>query len=196
MYLSRDLILAATAWNFATWIDPYFKASTTKTLLTPVGAQIGRWFAWAVYWWFQGLIFTGIWVIGHECGHSAFSPHKIVNDVIGFVTHTFLWTPFFSWRISHHHHHMNHASMERDEVYVPKTRSDLSIPKEGPTPINYDEYFEDTPLFTLYMLIRQQLLAFPAYLLFNVSGQKTYPPGTNHFDRKRFPDHDSIRFVG
>jgi hypothetical protein len=48
MYLSRDLILAATAWNFATWIDPYFKASTTKTLLTPVGAQIGRWFAWAV----------------------------------------------------------------------------------------------------------------------------------------------------
>lgn len=37
-------------------------------------------------WWFQGLIFTGIWVIGHECGHGAFSDHKIVNDVLGFVS--------------------------------------------------------------------------------------------------------------
>ena len=58
----------------------------------------------------------------------------------------------------------NHLTILPITVYVPKTRSDLSIPKEGPTPINYDEYFEDTPLFTLYMLIRQQLLAFPAYL--------------------------------
>lgn len=42
------------------------------------------------------------------------------------------------------------------------------------SPINYSEYFEDTPLYTLVMLIRQQLLAFPAYLLWNVSGQKQY----------------------
>ena len=60
--------------------------------------------------------------------------------------------------------------------YVPKTRSDLGIPKEEEKKqIDYTEYFEDTPIFTLYMLIRQQLLAFPAYLLFNVSGQKNYP---------------------
>jgi fatty acid desaturase len=32
------------------------------------------------------------------------------------------------------------------------------------------------------MLVRQQVLAFPAYLLFNVSGQKSYPKWTNHFD--------------
>ncbi|OBZ76859.1 Delta(12) fatty acid dehydrogenase [Grifola frondosa] len=32
------------------------------------------------------------------------------------------------------------------------------------------------------MLVRQQVLAFPAYLLFNVSGQKNYPKWTNHFD--------------
>jgi hypothetical protein len=34
------------------------------------------------------------------------------------------------------------------------------------------------------MLIRQQLLGFPAYLLCNVSGQKTYPAWTNHFSSK------------
>jgi hypothetical protein len=54
--------------------------------------------------------------------------------------------------------------MERDEVYVPKTRSDLGIPQEDSHVIDYDEFFADTPIFTLYMLIRQQLLAFPAYL--------------------------------
>lgn len=54
--------------------------------------------------------------------------------------------------------------MERDEVYVPKTRSDLGIPQEGTCSVDYEEYFGDTPIFTLFMLLRQQLLAFPAYL--------------------------------
>ncbi|KAF7790452.1 hypothetical protein EIP86_001407 [Pleurotus ostreatoroseus] len=55
--------------------------------------------------------------------------------------------------------------MERDEVYVPKTREDLGIPEErAGVKIDYDEYFGDTPVYTLYMLVRQQLLAFPAYL--------------------------------
>lgn len=54
--------------------------------------------------------------------------------------------------------------MERDEVYVPKTRADLGIPDEESRKIDYDEIFGDTPLYTLYMLVRQQLLAFPAYL--------------------------------
>ena len=80
------------------------------------------------------------------------------------VTHTFLWTPYFSWRISHHRHHSNHASMERDEVYVPKTREDLGIPEKPNDEIDWDEIFGDTPIYTLYMLIRQQVLAFPAYL--------------------------------
>lgn len=91
--------------------------------------------------------------------------------------------------------------MERDEVYVPKTRSDLGIPKAAQHEIDWEEYFGDTPVYTLFMLIRQQLLAFPAYLsklyfmrksgviqltsclVCNVSGQKSYPQWTNHFDR-------------
>ena len=58
---------------------------------------------------------------------------------------------------------MRHASMERDEVYVPKTRSDLRIPEKA-TQADYENIFGDTPVFTLLMLVRQQLLAFPAYL--------------------------------
>ena len=54
--------------------------------------------------------------------------------------------------------------MERDEVYVPKTREDLNIPDKPNDEIDWDEIFGDTPIYTLYMLIRQQVLAFPAYL--------------------------------
>ncbi|KAA1474449.1 hypothetical protein DENSPDRAFT_824363 [Dentipellis sp. KUC8613] len=178
-YLARDMAMAAVLWRLALCIDPLLGSDRNIPL---VGREMLRWLGWALYWWFQGLVFTGIWVVGHECGHGAFSESKIVCDIFGYVLHTLLWTPYFSWKISHHRHHSNHASMERDEVYVPKTRSDLGIPQDIGQPIDYEEYFGDTPLYTLFMLVRQQLLAFPSYLLFNVSGQKSYPPGTNHFD--------------
>ncbi|TFY70490.1 hypothetical protein EVG20_g2522 [Dentipellis fragilis] len=181
-YLARDMAMATALWRLALCIDPLLGSNQGISFLGRHVAEALRWLSWALYWWFQGLVFTGIWVIGHECGHGAFSESKIVCDIFGYVLHTLLWTPYFSWRISHHRHHSNHASMERDEVYVPKTRSDLGIPRDVNRPIDYEEYFGDTPLYTLFMLVRQQLLAFPAYLLFNVSGQKSYPPGTNHFD--------------
>ncbi|KAL6308656.1 fatty acid desaturase-domain-containing protein [Sparassis latifolia] len=183
VYLARDLAMAAMMWWFGTLLDPFCKRPLVIRNLGPVGAEILRWSGWLFYWWFQGLIFTGLWVVGHECGHGAFSSNKRISDSIGFILHTALFTPFFSWKISHHRHHSNHASMERDEVYVPLIRSDLGIPKEEDGhEIDYEDYFGDTPIFTLLMLIRQQLFAFPAYLLFNVSGQKSYPKWTNHFD--------------
>ncbi|KAJ7478542.1 hypothetical protein FB451DRAFT_1453193 [Mycena latifolia] len=183
LYLVRDVVLAATFWAVATAIDPLFLNLRKNTACPPIVLTCLLWLAWCVYWWFQGLVFTGILVIGHECGHGAFSTSRTLNDTIGFITHSLLWTPYFSWKISHHRHHISHASMERDEVYVPKTRSDLVIPPPG-VRIDYGEIFGDTPLFTLFMLVRQQLLAFPAYLLFNSSGQKNYPKWTNHFSRE------------
>jgi len=67
--------------------------------------------------------------------------------------------------------------MERDEVYVPWTRKELGIPQDlQPVgakgvedehvhhQLEWDELFGDTPIWTLFCLIRQQVLAFPAYL--------------------------------
>jgi len=181
-FVARDIGLAAAFWIAASYIDLTLAAITDH--LSPLGTTVIRWAAWSVYWWFQGLVFTGIWVIGHECGHGAFSETQWINNTVGFITHTFLWTPYFSWRISHHRHHSNHASMERDEVYVPKRRSDLGIPPERKPPesLDWDELFCDTPIYTLLMLVRQQILAFPAYLLFNVSGQRHYPKYTSHYN--------------
>ncbi|KAH8108807.1 fatty acid desaturase-domain-containing protein [Phellopilus nigrolimitatus] len=182
-YLLRDITLTGILWWAATWIDPFFiQLSVSNRILEGVSA-FGRIVCWMTYWWFQGLVFTGIWTIGHECGHGAFSPSSKVCDGLGYVLHTLLWTPYFSWKIVHHRHHANHASMEKDEVYIPKTRSDLGIPTvDDKGAIDYDDYFGDTPIWTLLMLLRQQFLAFPAYLFLNVSGQKHYPKWTNHFN--------------
>jgi hypothetical protein len=73
LYFARDVLCAAVCWSLATYIDPYFTSAPAKELLTPIGAEVGRWAAWCVYWWFQGLIFTGIWVIGHEVDISVSS---------------------------------------------------------------------------------------------------------------------------
>ena len=54
--------------------------------------------------------------------------------------------------------------MDRDEVYVPRTRYELKIPNKTHSEIDWDEIFGDTPIYTLFMLLRQQFLAFPAYL--------------------------------
>ena len=66
--------------------------------------------------------------------------------------------------------------MERDEVYIPKTRKDLGIPDKPSHQIDWDDIFGDTPIYTLFKLIRQQLLGFPAYLRkcqTNLSGRKS-----------------------
>jgi len=52
------------------------------------------WIAYAVV---NGTIATGLWVLGHECGHKAFSNNDLLNDGLGFILHTPLLVPYFSW---------------------------------------------------------------------------------------------------
>jgi omega-6 fatty acid desaturase (delta-12 desaturase) len=48
---------------------------------------------------------TGLWVLAHECGHGAFSPSRTFNNVVGWVLHSALLVPYFSWQLSHSKHH-------------------------------------------------------------------------------------------
>ncbi|KAJ7019345.1 fatty acid desaturase-domain-containing protein [Mycena alexandri] len=180
-YLLRDLIIAGTFFALGLQIDTTLKLKLVESGLPPYALDIATWACWLTYWWFQGLAFTGLWVIGHECGHGAFSANRRLCDFIGFITHTALLTPYFSWRFVHHRHHSNHASVENDEVYVPHTRTELRLPADAEGH-DLEEHFGDTPLYTIFSLLRQQVIAFPAYLIFNVSGQKRYPRWSNHFN--------------
>jgi omega-6 fatty acid desaturase (delta-12 desaturase) len=43
---------------------------------------------WSLYGFTTGLFATGLWVIGHECGHQAFSESKLINNSVGWVVHS------------------------------------------------------------------------------------------------------------
>lgn len=48
LYTARDLVMAATIWYSATFIDPAFKESRVQSALTPYGAEALRWTFWAM----------------------------------------------------------------------------------------------------------------------------------------------------
>ncbi len=64
-------------------------------------------------WWlllvplmlFAGLSFVGIFVLGHDCGHYAFSRRRWVNDLVGTLCHLPILNGFFGWRAAHDFHH-------------------------------------------------------------------------------------------
>jgi len=43
------------------------------------------------------VVTAGVWVIAHECGHQAFSNSQLINDTVGFILHSCLLVPYFSW---------------------------------------------------------------------------------------------------
>jgi acyl-lipid omega-6 desaturase (Delta-12 desaturase) len=56
-------------------------------------------------WLFAGWCYTGIFVIGHDCGHLAFSERRWVNEVVGHVCLAPVFTGYHNWRIWHNFHH-------------------------------------------------------------------------------------------
>ncbi|KAJ1957724.1 hypothetical protein GGI12_004943 [Dipsacomyces acuminosporus] len=138
--------------------------------------------AWLAYWICQGVVCTGIWVLAHECGHGAFTANQTVNNITGWFLHSALLVPYYSWRHTHsqHHKHSNHIHL--DEVFVPKTKSQLGLQDKPSTPAWIaDSVFEDSPIYSVYQLVAQSLFGWPLYLYRNASGPK-YARGASHFN--------------
>ncbi|KAF6844606.1 fatty acid desaturase [Colletotrichum musicola] len=185
-YIARDMVcLATTFYIFHNFVTPEYIASK------PVRAGL-----WALYTVLQGLFGTGLWVIAHECGHQAFSPSKTLNHTVGWVLHSALLVPYFSWQISHSKHHKATGHMERDMVFVPRTREQHAT-RAGRLVHELAELTEETPAFTFLMLVLQQLVGWPNYLMTNVTGhnyherqregrgkgkKNGFGGGVNHFD--------------
>lgn len=162
-YVARDVAsLAAVFYIFHTYVTPETIPST------PVRAGL-----WALYTFVQGLFGTGLWVLAHECGHQSFSPSKVLNDTVGWICHSALLVPYFSWKISHGKHHKATGHIERDMVFVPATKDEYSS-KLGKLAHELHELTEDTPIATLLHLITQQLGGWPAYLITNVTGHNCH----------------------
>lgn len=158
-YVARDIVgLAATFYVFHNYVTP---ETVPSTLL--------RGALWTVYTAIQGLFGTGLWVLAHECGHGAFSPSRTLNDFVGWVLHSSLLVPYFSWKISHSKHHKATGHMERDMVFLPRTREQHAS-RVGKMVHELGELMEETPIVTALNLIGQQLAGFPMYLINNVTG--------------------------
>lgn len=172
-YLARDLFMAGTlAWAAVTYI-PTIPDFTIRTVV------------WAIYGFVQGLVCTGIWILGHEAGHGSFSKHRKLNDTVGFLTHSSLLVPYFSWKFSHARHHQFTGHMEKDMVFAPMTRADYA--KQASSFLM--EMLEDTPAYQFITLLFHQVFGWPFYLLMNISAgtdsRQTSSPSffrQSHFD--------------
>jgi len=159
-HLFSDLAIIFAFGYLATYINSPFLPSWSAFVL------------WPLYWFAQGAVMTGVWVIAHECGHQSFSASEFVNNTMGTILHSLLLVPYHSWRITHGRHHNNTGSCENDEVFAPCSRSDFA-----------NEMISHTPLMYAFMIVRMLTVGWmPGYLVFNVSGPEKYRgKNANHF---------------
>ncbi|KAL1978893.1 hypothetical protein VTN31DRAFT_1752 [Thermomyces dupontii] len=162
-YVARDVFfLGSTFYVFYNYVTPETVPSLPlRTLL------------WTVYTVLQGLFGTGLWVLAHECGHQAFSTSKTLNDTVGFICHSLLLVPYFSWKITHGKHHKATGNLSRDMVWVPKTREQYAS-RLGKAVHEIGELMEETPLQSALNLVLQQLFGWPMYLFTNVTGHDNH----------------------
>ena len=143
----------------------------TQIPLVPGAAPL-----WLLYGVVTGTVAGGCWVIAHECGHHAFHPNRQVEALVGFVLHSLLLVPYYSWQRSHavHHAHCNH--LDEGETHVPP-RADSPM---GRLVLAVNRRLGPA-LFGSLSLVSHLLLGWPLYLLFGVAGGSDYGSPTSHF---------------
>lgn len=130
---------------------------------------------WIAYAIVSGTVATGVWVIAHECGHGAFSDNKLLQDAVGYVFHTILLVPYFSWQRSHKVHHSRTNHLSEGETHVPVTSSEAA----GVSSLHsHASWGED--VFGVVNTFQHLVFGWPAYLLTGVSGGPKRGM-TNHF---------------
>ncbi|KAL9123710.1 MAG: hypothetical protein Q9217_006886 [Psora testacea] len=181
-YLFRDLILVSGLMTAAFKFIPLIE----NPLL--------RYSTWGLYGWVQGLAMTGIWVIGHESGHSNFSTSNLLNDIVGWTLHSALLTPYFSWKSSHRRHHIYANNLAKDHNYVPPQREEYA--NSLLFDVNrLEELTEDSPIVTFLRIVLQQVIGFPWYLLTNITasqGSLHKPHSKKILGNSHFLPHSTI----
>jgi omega-6 fatty acid desaturase (delta-12 desaturase) len=178
LYVARDIAQAAvTMYAMVHYGEPLLEACRGKIAIALQGEsavlvtalqKLLTFVAWNAFFFLQGLNWTGLWVMAHECGHQAFSDSRSVNDAVGLVLHSFLLVPYHSWRISHGNHHKHTNHLTKDTVFVPDKSEVLR------------EIVNESPVVSLFWMLVTFTIGWPGYLLWNATGQK-YSRPANHF---------------
>ena len=139
--------------------------------LTPAASPL-----WLLYGVITGTIAMGCWVLAHECGHHAFHPNRRIEGVVGFVLHSALLVPYYSWAHSHavHHAHCNH--LEQGETHVPPraTSPQGKVTEQLKSKLN-------PVVFGLISLFNHLVIGWQLYLFLGATGGEDYGSPTSHF---------------
>ena len=130
---------------------------------------------WVVYALVTGTAAIGLWVLAHECGHGAFSRNRVLQDTVGYVLHTALLVPYFSWQRSHAVHHAKTNHLTEGETHVPATTADPAYAGK----VRLRERL-GRPAYSAVSIAKMLVLGWPAYLLFGATGGPSRGL-TNHF---------------
>lgn len=155
--LFKDILVAFVTFAAAIYLDKFFCKAFSGALL--LFLRIIFWTSYSIY---QGINLTALWVIAHECGHESFVESKFINDLVGYIIHTPLIVPYFSWQKSHSLHHHFTNNLQKDQVWVPEIFDNT---KEDP---------ERKPFFkNVIDLILMSVVGWPLYIIMNATGPKT-----------------------
>ena len=121
--------------------------------------------AWMLYTVVTGTAAVGLWVIAHECGHGAFSPHARLQDGVGFVLHSALLVPYFSWQRSHSVHHAKTNHLDEGETHVPVRARNADGTTRGA------QRLLGRNLAAAVVISRALLVGWPAYLLAGIAAR-------------------------
>ena len=85
-----------------------WRAVIVNVLLVVLGyfcLATAPWFLLSVAWIFTGTALTGLFILGHDCGHYSFAKKRWVNELVGHLLMLPVVYPFHNWRIQHNAHH-------------------------------------------------------------------------------------------
>lgn len=167
-YVARDVTMMVLIGYTGHKLIPQVQIADHET-----AAWVARGALWMVQSYLIGLFGFGLWILAHECGHGAFSDYQNINDFVGWVLHSYLVVPYFSWQFSHSKHHKATGHMTRDTVFIPHTKDSYLAANKVAT---VAELAEDLPIYSLAMLLFQQLGGLQFYLATNATGQSYKMP--------------------
>jgi omega-6 fatty acid desaturase (delta-12 desaturase) len=170
-YLARDTLLA--------WI--------CYVVFARMDNHIPEWIRYTLYSLSMGTVLTGHWVLGHECGHGSFGVTKFQNDLVGYIVHSALLVPYFSWQYSHNKHHKYTNHLIHGETHVPDTKKGAKMVLNVKRWL--DTTFDTEDAFAFVSVAFHLLLGWPLYLWYNFTGGRVDHGMETKLDRRGKMDH-------
>lgn len=66
-FVARDVFFSAVLYQIAIRMDPFVDYLLESNAFHVTAAKLVKLLLWASYWWWQGLVFAGLWCLGSLC---------------------------------------------------------------------------------------------------------------------------------